>query len=84
MVRIIRNRSGKTRTYKMVLLPLRVLLGYFPPTLRHILRKFKLTGRELQNGTTVEITGNVFKGGDPAVSIETKEKVTKTIVTELK
>ena len=34
----------------------------------------------LATGTTVMLTNNVFHGGDPAVSINTEEEVTETII----
>ena len=37
----------------------------------------------LGSGTHVELSNNTFHGGDPAIQIDTQEKVTETIIREV-
>jgi len=43
----------------------------------------KCVAMALSTGTQVEISGNTFKGGNPAVSINTEEKVFETKVEKI-
>ncbi len=43
----------------------------------------KFVAKALDSGTRVEITDNVFKGGDPTVSVDAQEEVFETIVEKI-